>query len=101
MDILSGLVALTDHIAIQHVLVLNLLGVGIKSVLHQRGLDNWTDIIPLILLVLGIVLAFADPTKYSGHFIVYGMANAGCAWLLHQGTKIPAAIKKKFNGKKA
>lgn len=100
MELLAAIAALAAHISIRHVLVLNLLGYCIKCVLNHRGLTNWTDAIPPVLMVMGVFLTLLDPVVYEGNYIVYGMANAGCAWLLHQGTKLPAAIKKKIDDRK-
>jgi hypothetical protein len=100
MEVLIILQGLVDHISIQHVLVLNLIGWGIKGVMHHKGLEDWTDIIPIILGVLGVLLAFVDPIKYPGNYIIFGLANAGLAWLFHRvikdgSTIIKQAVKKK------
>lgn len=101
MEIFAPLLALAEHVSIQHVLALNLFGWCFKGIFHHRGWDNWTDIIPVILGLLGIGLAFIDPITYEGSFIVYGMANAGMAWLLHRAVKGGHGVVKKFtNGKK-
>lgn len=87
MEPLTILLAFAAEISIRHVLVLNLIGWIIKGILQHRGLSSWTDIIPLILAPTGIVLAYFDEIIYPGHFIIYGLANAGLAWLLHRVVK--------------
>jgi hypothetical protein len=37
--------------------------------------------------MLGIILAYMDPNMVVHHPIVQGLANAGLAWMLHQGAK--------------
>lgn len=101
MDILGGLAAFAEHISIRHVFVLNLIGWVIKCGLRHRDLENWTDIIPVILGVNGVIMAYIEIGTYSGSFIIYGLANAGLAWLLHRIVKpIPFAtmFKKKDDG---
>jgi hypothetical protein len=100
MDVLVGLQAFASHLSIQHVLVLNLIGWMIKCVLCHRGLGRWTDIIPVILGVCGVVLAYIDHISFEGNFIVYGLANAGLAWLLHRLVKpIPGTVDKLFGAR--
>jgi hypothetical protein len=94
MEIIDTLLGLAQHISIRHVLVLNLWGWTIKCLLNHKGWGNWTDIVPPILGVSGITLAALDLDTTQGHFIVYGLANAGAAWLLHRIVKpIPGLIK--------
>jgi hypothetical protein len=87
MDVLSGIVDFAQHVSIRHVLVLNLFGWGVKCVLRHRGWLHWTDIIPVILGVAGITLAAFGRVDYGENFIIYGLANAGLAWLLHRVVK--------------
>ena len=87
MDPLTALLAFGTEISIRHVLVLNLVGWIIKGVLTHKGWADWTDIIPLILAILGVGLAYFDEIMYPGNFIIYGLANAGLAWLLHRVVK--------------
>lgn len=102
MEVLVGLQAFATHLSIQHVLALNLIGWFVKSLFWHLGISEWTDIIPLILGVMGVMLAYLTPISYEGSFIVYGLANAGLAWLLHRIVKpIPvktlhASVKKRF-----
>jgi hypothetical protein len=83
MDILGGIAGLATHISVRHVLVLNLIGWVVKFGFRHRGWDDWTDIIPLILAVNGLIMAYIEIGQYEGSFIIYGLANAGLAWLLH------------------
>lgn len=96
MDILIGIQAFAEHLSLRHVLVLNLIGWCIKCVLHHKGWDNWTDIIPPLLGIFGIGMAYMEAAMFQGNFIIYGLANAGLAWLLHRLVKpIPNLMKKK------
>jgi hypothetical protein len=95
MEVIDTLIGLAQYVSIRHVLVLNLWGWTIKCLLNHRGWANWTDIVPPILGVSGITLAALDTGVVQGHFIVYGLANAGAAWLLHRIVKpIPDLVKK-------
>lgn len=87
MEPITALLAFAGEISIRHVLVLNLVGWIIKGCLNHKGWESWTDIIPVILALLGVGLAYFDEIIYPGHFIVYGLANAGLAWLLHRVAK--------------
>jgi hypothetical protein len=100
MDILLALQAFADSVSITHVLALNLIGWFCKGLFHHRGWENWTDIIPVILAVNGVIMAYITPIPYEGHFIIYGLANAGLAWLLHRIVKdVPRAVRNFKNGK--
>ena len=95
MDILTSIIGFAGYVSIRHVLVLNLLGWTIKCLLNHKGWSNWTDIIPVILGISGIWMAFIDTGTYQGNFIIYGLANAGLAWMLHRMVKpIPGAVKR-------
>jgi len=100
MEILLALREFAAYVSIQHVLVLFLMGAMIKGTMHHKGLGNWTDIIPCLLMVLGVLLAVLDPIKYEGHFIIYGLANAGLAWLLHRIIKDGGAFVKQIGKNK-
>ena len=84
MDVLNGIVDFAQHVSIRHVLVLNLIGWGVKCFLRHMDWSDWTDIIPIVLGVLGIFMARFGLVDYQEHFIVYGLANAGLAWMLHR-----------------
>ena len=99
MDILVGIQAFAEHLSLRHVLVLNLIGWMIKCIFHHRGLDNWTDIIPALLGIFGVGLAYMESTAFQGNFIVYGLANAGLAWLLHRLVKPIPNLKRVFKKK--
>ena len=92
MEILTGLLAFATELSIRHVLALNLIGWMIKSFLQHRNWDSWTDIIPLILGACGIIIAYVDQSTYEANFIIYGLANAGMAWLLHKAVKETRSI---------
>jgi hypothetical protein len=87
MDVLEGVLAFAQHVSIRHVLVLNLFGWVIKCLLRHLGLIDWTDIIPVILGLSGVALAYFGTIDYGANFIIYGLANAGLAWLLHRIVK--------------
>jgi hypothetical protein len=89
MDILlTPLNAFANHVDLAHVLILNLIGWMCKGGMgHHRQLKRWTDIIPVPLGLVGIILAYVAPNAGVYHPIIQGLANAGLAWLLHQGVK--------------
>lgn len=98
MDIFGAILGFAGYVSIRHVLVLNLLGWTIKCLLRHRGWDNWTDVIPVILGISGIAIAAFDDGTYQGNFIVYGLANAGLAWMLHRMVKpLPQVVKRVTN----
>jgi len=99
MEILTGLIALAAEISIRHVLVLNLVGWMIKCFLRHRGSEDWTDVIPIFLALVGVVLAYVDRTLYPWNFIIHGLANAGMAWLLHQTMKQSTSVWSKVKDK--
>jgi hypothetical protein len=88
MDIiLDPILAFAQFVDIRHVLVLNLLGWAFKGCMwHSQRLYRWTDIIPVNIGLIGVVLAYIDPATGT-HPIIHGLANAGLAWMLHQGVK--------------
>lgn len=102
MEVLDGILAFAQHVSIRHVLVLNLFGWVLKCILRHMGQLDWTDAIPIILGISGIFLARFGVVNYGDNFIVYGLANAGLAWLLHRLVKpIPfaelhASVKKRM-----
>lgn len=88
MDILlTPLNAFAQHVDLSHVLVLNLLGYMCKGLMGHSKFNRWTDIIPVQLGLLGIILAYISPNDMVNHPIIQGLANAGLAWMLHQGVK--------------
>jgi hypothetical protein len=88
MDILlTPLNEFAQHVDLGHVLVLNLIGWWVKCALHHTGNQRWTDIIPILLGVVGIALAYKDPNPGLDHPTIQGLADAGLAWLFHQGVK--------------
>jgi hypothetical protein len=99
VEILIALQALAADVSLQDVLALNVLGWVIKALLHHLDKADWTDIIPFILAVSGVALAFFDPVIVNRNFIVCGLANAGLAWLLHRVVKDGAQAVKQFRNK--
>lgn len=76
-----------NHVYIPHVLALNLIGWGLKCLFNHKGWRQWSDIIPVLLGICGIFMAWASPVlirEHEGGFILYGLANASVAWILHQ-----------------
>ena len=98
VGILTGLIALASEISIRHVLVLNLIGWMLKCFLTHLGYDNWTDVIPVILALCGVLLVHIDQLTYDSNFIIYGLSNAGMAWLLHQLVKETKRSIRKITG---
>lgn len=73
-----------NHVYVPHVLALNLIGWGIKCVLNHKNWKRWSDIIPVLLGVAGIIMAWLSPLKTFEGPILSGLANASVAWILHQ-----------------
>ncbi len=98
---LDPILAFANFVDIRHVLVLNLLGWAFKGCMgHSNRLLKWTDIIPVNLGVLGVILAYIDQSGNITHPIIQGLANAGLAWLLHQGWKRTQGQVKEFTTQK-
>lgn len=98
MEVLTGLIAFAAEISIRHVLVLNLLGWMLKCFLRHINYEDWTDIIPVILAGCGVFLAYIDQLTYVSNFIIYGLSNAGMAWMLHQLAKETKRSVRKLTG---
>ena len=85
-----------------HVLALNLIGWCFKGLAaHFPITRKWNDCIPVLMVGMGIFFAWIYPTEGARNFVLQGMANAGLAWLLHQGLKRSAQIVKEIKEKKS
>ena len=100
--LLMPIFAFAQYVDLVHVLALNLIGWVFKGCMqHHEKLQNWTDIIPGVLSGLGILFAYVDPVACARHPVVQGLANAGLAWLIHQGIKRAPTAVKDYAGDKA